>query len=115
MAFYVDDVLYIYPDSEGRYNYPNNNNFTGEIRFLGQIQSSEWLKNGQFHRDPDPITGEELPAIIDDHGNLKFYFKHNLHRMNGPAVIESTGYQEWWCRGVFYGNYKFKPANFPKR
>ena len=35
----------------------------------------------------------------DTQGNLRYYLDGQLHRENGPAIITSCGYEEWYIRG----------------
>ena len=50
-------------------------------------------KNDQLHRDNGP-------AIIDVNGNKKWYKYNQFHREDGPAIIHKNGSKEWWKNGV---------------
>jgi hypothetical protein len=65
------------------------------------------LRNGKLHKVKKDRSTEfwwgnflhqiDGPAI--DGTTKKWYVKGNLHRWDGPAVIHSTGVQEWWLNG----------------
>ena len=53
-----------------------------------------YYKNGEVHR-------EDGPAIIDGDGGRTWKQKGLRHRLDGPAVTEQDGTKEWWIEGVF--------------
>jgi hypothetical protein len=60
----------------------NNNDIT--------IAYSYWYKNGKLHRDGD------LPAVEFADGTKKYYKNNNLHRINGPAIVNPNGTEYWY-------------------
>jgi hypothetical protein len=69
-----------------------------------------WYRNGVKHRDEiDPITGEDLPALIETNGSMYWYRDGKLHRETFlpekncflPAFIHDTnGTKVWYRNGV---------------
>ncbi len=49
-------------------------------------------EDGELHRD-------DGPAVIDADGAQYWYQHGKRHREDGPAVIEADGTQEWWRKG----------------
>ena len=69
--FYVGDELWVKDEEWG--SLPTN--FTGCIRWDdGELV---WLKNGQYYRDPDPVTGERLPERISSKG-MKYWYNGKM-------------------------------------
>ena len=57
-----------------------------------------WYLNGQLHR-------ENGPAVID--GNYQaWWFNGQLHREDGPAVIDGDC-QMWWLNGIKYSKEEY--------
>lgn len=54
-----------------------------------------WYLNGDLHR----VNG---PAIIDANGTQYWFLNGELHRVDGPAVIYSNGTQMWYLNGIEY-------------
>ena len=51
-------------------------------------------KDGKLHRDDD------LPAMTYENGNKYWYKNDKLHRLNGPAYEESSGYKKYYIEGT---------------
>jgi hypothetical protein len=51
-----------------------------------------WYWRGQLHR-------EDGPAIEHSDGYKAWYRKGKLHRVDGPAVENTDGSKEWWLNG----------------
>jgi hypothetical protein len=51
-----------------------------------------WHKNGQLHR-------EDGPAVVEPDGTEWWYRNGQLHREDGPAIIRSDG-TEYWFRNA---------------
>lgn len=44
-----------------------------------------------------------LRKVVTLHGKIQYYNKDNqLHRINGPAVICTSGSTEWWVEGQLH-------------
>jgi hypothetical protein len=52
-----------------------------------------WHENGVLHR----IDG---PALIDSNGTKQWFLQGKLHRTDGPAIEYSNGEKEWWIDNV---------------
>jgi hypothetical protein len=62
-------------------------------------------KNGNYHCTDGPAVMEMGTLMFDGRGNLlgeskeptlEWWVKGKLHRLDGPAVVESDGTVEWW-------------------
>ena len=51
-------------------------------------------KQAQLHRT-------DGPAVIHSNGWQEYWQNGKKHRTNGPAVIESNGYQEYYLNGKY--------------
>ena len=51
-----------------------------------------WYLNGQLHR-------EDGPAVVNPDGHQAWYLYGFLHRNDGPAVICPDGEQQWCLNG----------------
>ena len=40
-------------------------------------------------------------------GNKVWYKDGRLHRTDGPAFIDFSGYKEWWINGIEYSKEEF--------
>lgn len=56
---------------------------------------TSWTLNGQKHREGSK------PAMECDNGDKEWYENNELHRVDGPAVINAKG-KEWHQRGLFH-------------
>lgn len=66
----------------------------------------EWRKaDGTLHRNP-----AEGPAVVCMDGSERFYVDGELHRMDGPAVIDIANQVEKWYRHGELGRLGAKPA-----
>ena len=52
-------------------------------------------KNGQLHRN-------DGPAVINADGSKFWYQNGKLHRTDGPAVQYADGSKEWWVNGKLH-------------
>lgn len=43
--------------------------------------------------------GGKVELLVDSKGNHRYYLDGNLHRADGPALITSGGYAEWYVNG----------------
>jgi len=50
------------------------------------------LPNGDLHR-------EDGPAIIQSSGTKQWLINGKLHREDGPAIEYSNGSKDWWIEG----------------
>jgi len=57
----------------------------------------EWYKDDQLHR-------EDGPAVVQVYGKEEWYQHGERHREDGPAVVTDWGSSEWWYRGVYVGH-----------
>jgi hypothetical protein len=57
--------------------------------FIQQDGSKTWFVEFGLHR----LDG---PAIIETGGTLHWYVDGERHRLDGPAYTEPGGRQEWW-------------------
>lgn len=53
---------------------------------------STWMVNGKLHR----LDG---PAIDENNGHQEYWVNGKKHREDGPAIIDKNGYQEYWING----------------
>jgi len=67
-----------------------------EATALGKIYTiTMWTnKKGKLHR----IWG---PAFINSHGRKEWMRNDRPHRWIGPAVVTADGLKEWWVNGKF--------------
>jgi hypothetical protein len=55
-----------------------------------------WYRNGDLHR-------EDGPALIDPQRKLTEYHVNGLlHRLDGPAIIDVNGSKYWFIDGIRY-------------
>ena len=69
---------------------------------LTNITTDELLEryqNGELHR----VNG---PAVINADGTQEWYQHDKLHRDDGPAVIEADGTKEWYRNGKLQPDHK---------
>ena len=59
-----------------------------------ELDITRYTLRGKLHR----LDG---PAIEDASGYCEWYQHGLLHREDGPAVEYPDGYQEYWIRGVY--------------
>ena len=52
-----------------------------------------WYLNGQLHR-------ENGPAVVNPDGTQAWYLYGEKHRIDGPAVIYPNGIEEWHLNGI---------------
>ena len=64
-------------------------NSTQPAYYNSKTGLTKWYLNGQLHR-------EDGPAIIDKDGNQYWYLNGKKHRINGPAVILANGTRYWF-------------------
>ena len=64
-----------------------------EISVKVMFPSMAVYKNGQLHRD-------DGPAVIDEDGYKAWFKNGNLHRVDGPAIIYTNGDKSWYKNGV---------------
>ena len=58
--------------------------------------NKRWYLNGNLHR-------EDGPAIVDmADGRKEWWINGNLHREDGPAIIWADGDKEWWINGKLH-------------
>lgn len=66
--------------------------------------TQRWLNSkGQLHRT-------EGPAVIDKTGFKSWWVNDKLHRLEGPACEYSDGYKEWWVDGTKIDEYSYPQA-----
>lgn len=67
----------------------------GQILEITYTDGAKEYRNlkGEMHR-------KDGPAVIDLDGDQEWWFNNELHREDGPAVIWTNGYQEYWWRGT---------------
>lgn len=68
-----------------------------------------WKRNGQLHR-------EDGPAMVEPNGALHWFYRHERHRTDGPAMIRADGREFWFVYGIHVNSFKKfqKLANVPK-
>ena len=52
-------------------------------------------ENGELHRD-------DGPAVINDNGSQAWYKHGKLHRIGGPATIHANGDEGWFVDGKLH-------------
>jgi len=50
----------------------------------------------------DELHREDGPAVIDEDGEQQWYINGELHREDGPAVIDGDGEQQWYINGELH-------------
>ncbi len=63
-----------------------------EIIYSQEKDRVLWLMDNKLHR----LDG---PAVIDSDGTQMWFVDGKIHRLDGPAAIYSDGNQEWWVDG----------------
>lgn len=84
-----------YRDNEGRLHR------TGGPAFINDLYNEEaWYFEGKLHRDGN--------WAYRHRGNY-VWFKHGvLHNLDGPAVVEAAGPDQYWIDGVKYSRKQYK-------
>ena len=49
-------------------------------------------EKGQIHR-------EDGPAVINSDGTHEWWLNGKLHREDGPAIVRNDGLYQWWING----------------
>lgn len=60
-----------------------------------------WKLGDQLHR-------EDGPALIEPDGSQRWYLHDQLHREDGPAAMHVSGEQTYWLHGVQYDPVDFQ-------
>ena len=68
------------------------------IEPYGEWYDKEWYFNGKLHRGKDE-NGEIGPAIEFYDGTQLWYRHGFLHRIDGPASVDSNGEKMWYLNG----------------
>ncbi len=45
-------------------------------------------------------------CTTDKHGTEEWHLDGKLHRENGPAVLMTNGYHEWWFNGQHFTSFE---------
>lgn len=61
----------------------------------GEFFQKEWRLNGKLHR----LDG---PAVVQSDGSEFWFHNGSLHRLDGPAVVQSDGTTAWKRHGKFH-------------
>jgi len=75
-----------------------------------KIDSKVLKLNSKKDSIPENYTG----IIKWDYGNIEHYENGNLHREDGPAYIDSSGYKEWWLHGRAFDSESEWKKRLPK-
>jgi hypothetical protein len=62
--------------------------------------TQKWFKNGELHRDNGPAI---IDSNVFNEVGTQYWFQNGfLHRDNGPAIIYSDGSQSWYKNGFLH-------------
>lgn len=58
------------------------------------------LRGDTYHRESGKLHNANGPAVIHSNGYKEWWFNGKLHRENGPAIENPNGFNEWWVDGI---------------
>lgn len=94
---------YYYIDNNCTYRNGLLHSINDEPAIVLSDGTCQWYKNGQMHRDPNPITGITKPAAVYPDGTKMWYKHGERHRDNDePAVEDSNGCYSWYKNGKLH-------------